>query len=74
MSTKLLVNLRSLFPTTFVSNGYGQTEVSGLITVFNYKNPEDVRLSKEKLESCGRPVSTIDMYKVNQRLKYIDAQ
>lgn len=66
MSAHLMNSLRAAFPHTFVTQGYGQTETSGVLTAFKPNVPEEVEMSLRKPESCGRPVSTIDLYKVRR--------
>lgn len=64
VSANLMNNLRAVLPHTFVMQAYGQTEVSGVLTGFNPNVPEEVEMALRKPDSCGRPVSTIDLYKV----------
>lgn len=60
----LLQDLQNVLPGTFVTQAYGQTEVSGCISAFDADVPEDVEMSITKPESCGKPVIAIDEYKV----------
>lgn len=65
----LMENLTSVLPDTYVMQVYAQTESSGLLTVFDINDPEDVELLHRKPESCGRPLSSVDEYKVRKALK-----
>lgn len=46
--------LRRALPHTIISQGYGLTEASGLITSFNIMENEDLRLCMKNINSCGR--------------------
>lgn len=63
VSPKMLEELRNQLPGTFISQGYGQTEVGGVITYFDTEYDEDVQLSLKNPTSCGRPVPGLT-YKV----------
>lgn len=54
---------RDLLPGTHVNQGYGQTEISGFISMFKTNSKKDVALSYLKPDSCGRPMPYIS-YKV----------
>lgn len=71
VSAHVLKNLRDVLPDTFVTQGYGQTEASGLITGFDVNSPEEKDMTMRKPESCGRPVPSVDMYKVSARVTYL---
>lgn len=63
MSRKQFLDFRDLLPGTHLSQGYGQTEVAGVITKFNFARRKDVVLGFKNPESCGRPLPGI-WYKV----------
>lgn len=59
----LLLKAASLLPGTNVCQGYGQTETAGPVAVWTPTDPEHIRMSQQKPESCGRPFEGIS-YKV----------
>lgn len=61
----LLEELRIALPGTFVTQGYAQTETSGLLTAFNRNIAEEVEMNLRKTKSCGKPLSIHNEYKVN---------
>lgn len=54
ISKKFILELRDLLPGTFVAMAYGQTEVAGLVTVFQIKYVKDALALHYKPESVGR--------------------
>lgn len=54
VTIKLMEDLKVVLPHTFVCQGYGQTEASGLITCFNLMKVDDLVLHKRNITSCGR--------------------
>lgn len=65
VSAELMKNLKNLLPESFVLQGYGLTEASGtFLTAFIGNSPEVKEMLLRKPESCGRPLPTMDMYKV----------
>ncbi|XP_060519652.1 uncharacterized protein LOC132697911 [Cylas formicarius] len=59
-SVPKLCELRDLLPGTFVFQGFGQTETSGVMLMFNINDPKDRTEIHNKPGSCGKP---IPMYK-----------
>ncbi|XP_044268934.1 4-coumarate--CoA ligase 1-like [Tribolium madens] len=55
--------LRDLLPGTYISQGYGQTEVAGVLTCFNMNDVKDTLRLHYKPSSCGRPIHGI-WYKI----------
>ncbi|EEZ99576.2 uncharacterized protein LOC655644 [Tribolium castaneum] len=62
-SEKQLLALRDLLPGTYISQGYGQTEVAGVLTCFNMNDVKDTLRLHYKPSSCGRPIHGI-WYKI----------
>lgn len=56
--------LKDLLPGTNISLGYGQTEVTGLLTIFRPKVRKHVLMLNEKIGSSGQIYPGIK-YKVN---------
>ncbi|XP_045473075.1 luciferin 4-monooxygenase-like isoform X2 [Harmonia axyridis] len=50
----VFIALRQIFPNCLVFQGYGQTEVGGLLVKWATKDPEDLALLHVKPSSCGR--------------------
>lgn len=71
MSRKQFLEFRDMLPGTHLSQGYGQTEVAGVITKFSFSRAKDVILEYKNPESCGRPLAGI-WYKVRTRQKPSD--
>lgn len=67
MSKNMFLEFRDMLPGTNVGQGYGQTEVAGVITKFLFFKRKDVILSYKNPESCGRPIRGI-WYKVRYYL------
>lgn len=63
VSSATMNGLREVFPGTIVSQGYGQTELV-FLTCFDLNSPVELEMTLRKPQSCGRPVATIDCYKV----------
>lgn len=75
ISQHFLKELREVLPGTFVCQGYGQTEVAGVLTCFRSNSVQDTLGLHYKPDSCGRPVPGV-AYKVlpnsiNYQLHYI---
>lgn len=64
VSASLIKDLNEVLPGTLIQQAYGQTEATGLLTAFNANVPEDIEMSLKKPASCGRPLITVDEYKV----------
>lgn len=62
-SEKQLLALRDLLPGTYISQGYGQTEVAGVLTCFRMNEVKDALRLHYKPASCGRPIHGI-WYKI----------
>lgn len=63
MSSAQFLEFRDMLPGTHVNQGYGQTEVAGVITKFNFSRRKDAILQYKNPDSCGRAVRGI-LYKV----------
>lgn len=63
MTISQMREFRDLLPGTNVTQGYGQTEVAGAITLFKSNKRRDVLLAWSRPDSCGRPIKGI-WYKV----------
>lgn len=48
-----LVQLREFFPNCVVYQGYGQTELSGIVTIFDLRTKDGLEFSLKKPNSCG---------------------
>lgn len=67
---ELFMEMKKAFPKAQIVQGYGWTEIGGIITFSSPKNPKDLALLKTRPRSCGRPVPGIS-YKVTIRFTNI---
>lgn len=74
ISIDRLLDLRDILPGTYTCQVYGQTEVGGLLTGFNFTNVRDTLLLNYKPSSCGRPVPGIEYKVVNTETHKICGQ
>ncbi|KAJ8967845.1 hypothetical protein NQ314_002607, partial [Rhamnusium bicolor] len=54
VTKKLVDDLNEALPHSVIINGYGLTEMTGVITTFNPGIPEDVEMQIRKPHSCGK--------------------
>ncbi|XP_023311202.1 4-coumarate--CoA ligase 1-like isoform X5 [Anoplophora glabripennis] len=54
VTKKLMEELTEAFPSATVMQGYGQSEASGMIAIFNVNDPKEIKLQKVKPLSCGK--------------------
>lgn len=59
--------LQQLLPNCFITNAYGQTEICGAITMFNFSKIEDEQKQYEKPSSCGKLMPGILCKVINKR-------
>ncbi|CAH1973805.1 unnamed protein product [Acanthoscelides obtectus] len=65
VSEKQMREIRDLLPGTFVFQMYGQSEIAGIITIFNSNDVKDVLLLDKKPKSVGKVVAGICCKVVN---------
>ncbi|GJQ77864.1 hypothetical protein Trydic_g16117 [Trypoxylus dichotomus] len=59
VSLELFRSLEKAFPNVTIIQGYGWTEIGGMVTLSNVKSATETLLFKNKPRSCGRPLPGI---------------
>lgn len=70
ISESHLIEMRELLPGTFVSQGYGQSEVAGTLSFFKTKYVKETLMLHHKPTSVGTPLPGIN-YKVMRKTKFL---